>query len=72
VPGWVTQGPDLEDEGVVRWRRHNLEDRIPGRFVISARAVPRDASAWRKTTSPHPPARDLLYAYTFRRPWIVL
>ena len=35
VAGWVEQGPDLETDGVIRWRRVDLRDRIEARFGIS-------------------------------------
>lgn len=35
VARWVEQGPDLEKDGVIRWRRVDLRDRIAGRFGVS-------------------------------------
>jgi transposase len=35
VAGWVEQGPDLEKDGVIRWRRVDLRDRIEHRFGVS-------------------------------------
>jgi transposase len=34
VVTWVENGPDLEKDGVVRWRRVDLRDRIEGRFGV--------------------------------------
>jgi transposase len=35
VDTWVEQGPDLATDGVVRWRRIDLRNRIEARFGIS-------------------------------------
>ena len=35
VARWVEQGPDLEKDGVIRWRRVDLRDRIKDRFGVS-------------------------------------
>jgi transposase len=35
VDAWVEQGPDLATDGVVRWRRVDLRNRIEARFGIS-------------------------------------
>ena len=35
VDAWVEQGPDLATDGVVRWRRIDLRNRIEARFGIS-------------------------------------
>ncbi len=34
VAGWVEQGPDLETDGVVRWRRVDLQARIERAFAV--------------------------------------
>ncbi len=34
VAGWVEQGPDLERDGVVRWRRVDLQLRIRQEFAV--------------------------------------
>ena len=35
VAEWVEQGPDLERDGVVRWRCVDLQDRIEREFAVS-------------------------------------
>jgi transposase len=35
VASWVDNGPDLANDGVVRWRRVDLRDRIEERFGIA-------------------------------------
>jgi len=35
VTAWVEQGPDLERDGVVRWRCVDLQDRIEREFGVS-------------------------------------
>jgi transposase len=35
VAGWVEAGPDPAADGVVRWRRADLRDRIAGRFGVA-------------------------------------
>ena len=35
VERWVEQGPDLERDGVVRWRCRDLQDRIRREFKVS-------------------------------------
>jgi transposase len=35
VGGWVEQGPDLERDGVVRWRCADLQKRIAQEFAVS-------------------------------------
>ncbi len=35
VAGWVEQGPDLAEDGVVRWRLCDLRDRILARFFVA-------------------------------------
>lgn len=35
VAGWVEAGPDPAVDGVVRWRRADLRDRIAGRFGVA-------------------------------------
>jgi transposase len=35
VDAWVVQGPDLATDGVVRWRRIDLRNRIEARFGVS-------------------------------------
>ena len=32
---WVEQGPDLERDGVVRWRCRDLQERIGSEFQVS-------------------------------------
>lgn len=34
VAEWVEQGPDLERDGVVRWRRVDLQERIKREFTV--------------------------------------
>jgi transposase len=34
VDSWVEQGPDLAADGVVRWRRIDLRERIKARFGV--------------------------------------
>jgi transposase len=34
LTGWVHQGPDLAEDGVVRWRLCDLRDRILARFFV--------------------------------------
>ena len=34
LAGWVRQGPDLAEDGVVRWRLCDLRDRILARFFV--------------------------------------
>ena len=34
VDSWVEQGPDLASDGVVRWRRIDLRERIKARFGV--------------------------------------
>jgi transposase len=34
LAGWVQQGPDLAEDGVVRWRLCDLRDRILARFFV--------------------------------------
>jgi transposase len=43
LAGWVRQGPDLQDDGVVRWRLADLKQRILARFfvVMDERSVSR-------------------------------
>jgi transposase len=38
VEAWVEAGPDLKTEGVVRWRRVDLVERIKARFSVSLNA----------------------------------
>ena len=35
LSGWVEQGPDLKDDGVVRWRCVDLRDKTAARFAIA-------------------------------------
>ena len=35
VGAWVEQGPDLERDGVVRWRCVDLQQRIAQEFAVS-------------------------------------
>lgn len=35
VDGWVEKGPDLATDGVVRWRRIDLRERIKARFGVT-------------------------------------
>lgn len=35
VAGWVRAGPDIEADGVVRWRRRDLAARISDRFGVT-------------------------------------
>ncbi|MBB5696575.1 transposase [Roseomonas pecuniae] len=35
VAGWVEDGPDLERDGVVRWRCRDLQERIKSEFRVS-------------------------------------
>jgi transposase len=34
VAAWVRQGPDIAEDGVVRWRLRDLRDRILARFFV--------------------------------------
>ena len=34
LAGWVQQGPDLAEDGVVRWRLRDLRERILARFFV--------------------------------------
>ena len=34
LAGWVQQGPDLAEDGVVRWRLFDLRERILARFFV--------------------------------------
>src|SRR6201996_4542567 len=34
LAGWVRQGPDIAEDGVVRWRLRDLRDRILARFFV--------------------------------------
>ena len=35
VVGWIESGPDLERDGIVRWRCRDLKDRIEREFQVS-------------------------------------
>ncbi|GEO83064.1 hypothetical protein ROR02_31950 [Pararhodospirillum oryzae] len=35
VAGWVRTGPDIETDGIVRWRRRDLAARISDRFGVT-------------------------------------
>jgi transposase len=35
LDGWVEQGPDLKKDGVVRWRRFDLREKIRERFGVT-------------------------------------
>jgi transposase len=35
LAGWIESGPELERDGVVRWRCRDLQDRIEREFQIS-------------------------------------
>jgi transposase len=35
LASWVRQGPDIAEDGVVRWRLRDLRDRILARFFVS-------------------------------------
>jgi len=35
LSAWVRQGPDIAEEGVVRWRLRDLRDRIMARFFVA-------------------------------------
>jgi transposase len=35
LSGWVEKGPDLKDDGVVRWRCADLRDKIVARFAVT-------------------------------------
>src|SRR5208337_4800208 len=34
LAAWVRQGPDIAEDGVVRWRLRDLRDRILARFFV--------------------------------------
>ena len=34
LANWVREGPDLAEDGVVRWRLRDLRDRILARFFV--------------------------------------
>jgi transposase len=72
VEGWVEQGADLATDGVVRFRRSDLRDRIAGRFGVylherSVGKLLRTLDFRRLSVRPLHPKTDLEAQETFKK-----
>jgi transposase len=72
VEGWVEQGADLATDGVVRFRRSDLRDRIAGRFGVylherSVGKLLRKLAFRRLSVRPLHPKTDLEAQETFKK-----
>jgi hypothetical protein len=69
---WVEDGPDLAKDGVVRWRRADLRDRIMNKFAVKLheRSVGKLLHKWNFssiTVRPLHPKTDLAAQETFKK-----
>jgi transposase len=72
VAGWVEQGADLAKDGVVRFRRVDLRDRVAGRFGVylhegSIGKLLRRLGYRRLSVRPVHPKADLAAQETFKK-----